>query len=177
MSSSGQDFLFMKILLDDVAVERALKRISHEIIERNKGVDNLVLIGVRTRGVPMAEKIRANINNLEDIKMYRDDLTEVSEMPIVSDTDIPFSVTGKDVILCDDVLFTGRTVRAAIEAIIALGRPRSIQLAVLIDRGHRELPIRADYVGKNIPTSLKEVVSVKFVSTDDIQMVALNDEK
>ncbi|MBR2614298.1 MAG: bifunctional pyr operon transcriptional regulator/uracil phosphoribosyltransferase PyrR [Clostridia bacterium] len=176
----------MKILLDDVAVERALKRISHEIIERNKGVDNLVLIGVRTRGVPMAEKIRANINNLEavnlpfgklDIKMYRDDLTEVSEMPIVSDTDIPFSVTGKDVILCDDVLFTGRTVRAAIEAIIALGRPRSIQLAVLIDRGHRELPIRADYVGKNIPTSLKEVVSVKFVSTDDIQMVALNDEK
>ncbi|MBE5757122.1 MAG: bifunctional pyr operon transcriptional regulator/uracil phosphoribosyltransferase PyrR [Clostridiales bacterium] len=171
------------ILLDEMAVERALKRISHEIIERNKGVDNLVLIGVRTRGVPMAEKIRSNINLLEnadipfgklDIKMYRDDLTEVSEMPIVSDTNIPFSVQGKDVILCDDVLFTGRTVRAAIEAIMSLGRPKSIQLAVLIDRGHRELPIRADYVGKNIPTSLNEVVSVKFMDVDGVQNVALN---
>ena len=106
--------------------------------------------------------------------MYRDDLSEIAEMPVVSNTDIPFSVVGKDVILCDDVLFTGRTARAAIEAIIKLGRPKTIQLAVLIDRGHRELPIRADYVGKNIPTSLNEVVSVKFVDPDGVQMVALN---
>ena len=176
LSASGKVFFMLKtVLLDDMAVERALRRISHEIIEKNKGVDNLVLIGVVTRGVPMAEKIRNNIYDLEkvklpfgklDIKMYRDDLSEIAEMPVVNSSDIPFSVVGKDVILCDDVLFTGRTARAAIEAIIKLGRPKTIQLAVLIDRGHRELPIRADYVGKNVPTALDENIKVHVPEID-----------
>lgn len=170
------------ILLDEMAVERAITRIAHEIVERNKGIDNLCLIGIVTRGVPFANKIKDSIKAFEgkelpvgklDITLYRDDLTEIDEMPSLNGTDVPFDVHGKDVVLLDDVLFTGRTARAAIEATLKMGRPKSIQLAVLVDRGHRELPIRADYVGKNIPTSLEEVIAVKFNDTDNEQSVAI----
>ena len=164
------------IIMDEMAKARALFRISHEILEKNKGANDLVLIGILTRGVPMAKTIRDNINKIEgvelplgkmDITLYRDDLSEITDMPKASETDIPFDIKDKKVILCDDVLFTGRTARAAIEALLSLGRPKCIQLAVLVDRGHRELPIRADYVGKSIPTSLNEMVSVKFLETDN----------
>lgn len=178
-------FLYMKfktLLMDGMAVTRAVKRISHEIIERNNGVDNLVLVGVKTRGVPLAEMIRDNILSLEgknitvekiDITLYRDDLSELSEAPkVVSDT-ITTDIKAKNVILCDDVLYTGRTVRAAIDAIMKHGRPSSIQLAILIDRGHRELPIRADFVGKNVPTSHDELVTVSFDSIDGETKVEL----
>ena len=178
-------FLYMKfktLLMDGMAVTRAVKRISHEIIERNNGVDNLVLVGVKTRGVPLAEMIRDNILSLEgknitvekiDITLYRDDLSELSEAPkVVSDT-ITTDIKAKNVILCDDVLYTGRTVRAAIDAIMKHGRPSSIQLAILIDRGHRELPISADFVGKNVPTSHDELVTVSFDSIDGETKVEL----
>lgn len=172
------------VILDEAAVDRAIRRISHEILERNSGTANLALIGIVTRGVPFAERIRENIMNLEgnvplgklDITLYRDDLTEKSVEAKVNGSEIDFDVAGKDVVLCDDVLFTGRTVRAAIEAVVKLGRPKTIQLAVLVDRGHRELPIRADYVGKNVPTSLDEVVSVKFAETDGIQNISIGDK-
>ncbi len=166
---------FKSVLMDESAVSRALIRISHEIIERNKGIDNIVFIGIKTRGVPIAETISENINKFEgckplvgelDINHYRDDLTEAHIMPEVTKPLLPFDVTGKDIVLVDDVLFTGRTVRAAIEAIFSLGRPSSIQLAILVDRGHRELPIRADYVGKNVPTSANELISVMLNQTD-----------
>ena len=178
-------FLYMKfktLIMDGMAVPRAVKRISHEIIERNNGVDNLVLVGVKTRGVPLAEMIRDNILSLEgknitvekiDITLYRDDLSELSEAPkVVSDT-ITTDIKAKNVILCDDVVYTGRTVRAAIDAIMKHGRPSSIQLAILIDRGHRELPIRADFVGKNVPTSHEELVTVSFDSIDGETKVEL----
>lgn len=170
------------VVLDELAVKRALMRISHEIIERNKGTENLALIGIITRGLPMAEQIGKNIENIDgnkvdigwiDITLYRDDLSELDYTPTVSNTKIDFDVTGKNVVLCDDVLYTGRTCRAAIEAVLKLGRPKSIQLAVLIDRGHRELPIRADFVGKNIPTSHNEVVAVSFDATDGTTVVKL----
>ncbi|MBO5896768.1 MAG: bifunctional pyr operon transcriptional regulator/uracil phosphoribosyltransferase PyrR [Clostridia bacterium] len=166
---------FKSVLMDESAVNRALTRISHEIIERNKGIDNIVFIGIKTRGVPIAEILSDNISRFEgckplvgelDINHYRDDLTEAHIMPEVTKPVLPFDITGKDIILVDDVLFTGRTVRAAIEAIFSLGRPSSIQLAILVDRGHRELPIRADYVGKNVPTSTNELISVMLESTD-----------
>ena len=169
-------------LMDEMAELRALFRISHEIIEKNKGTDNLVLLGILTRGLPMATRIRDNIKKIEgvelplgslDITLYRDDLTEIVDLPEAKLSEINFSIKDKHVILCDDVLFTGRTARAAIESILKLGRPKTIQLAVLVDRGHRELPIRADYVGKNIPTSLNELVSVKFVETDGENCVKL----
>ena len=168
--------------MDEVAENRALFRISHEIIEKNKGVEDVVIIGILTRGVPMAKRIKDNIKKIEgvdipfgdiDITLYRDDLSEITDMPKVAKTDIGFDIKDKKVILCDDVLFTGRTARAAIEALLALGRPKLIQLAVLVDRGHRELPIRADYVGKSIPTSLNETVAVKFLETDGENSVKL----
>ncbi len=170
------------IIMDESAQHRALFRISHEILEKNKGASDLVIIGILTRGVPMAKIIKDNIKKIEgvelpfgimDITLYRDDLSEITDMPKASKTDIPFNIRDKKVILCDDVLFTGRTARAAIEAVLSLGRPKSIQLAVLIDRGHRELPIRADYVGKSIPTSLGETVLVKFLETDNEDGVKL----
>ncbi len=169
-------------IMDEMGENRALFRISHEIIEKNKGTDDLVLLGILTRGLPMAKRIRDNIKKIEgvdiplgslDITLYRDDLTEIADMPEAKQTQINFSVKDKNVILCDDVLFTGRTVRAAIESVLKLGRPKTIQLAVLVDRGHRELPIRADYVGKNIPTSVSELVSVKFDETDGENCVKL----
>ncbi|HCJ01541.1 MAG TPA: bifunctional pyr operon transcriptional regulator/uracil phosphoribosyltransferase PyrR [Clostridiales bacterium] len=172
------------VLMDEAAVLRALVRISHEILERNKGTDDLVLLGIRTRGVPMAERIRENIRSIEgkevpcgslDITLYRDDLTELSQDASVVSSHFPCDIINKNVILLDDVLFTGRTVRAAIEAILDKGRPRTIQLAVLVDRGHRELPIRADYVGKNVPTSLRETIDVSFVETDGETGVCLTE--
>ena len=171
-------------IMDEAALGRALMRISHEIDERNRGVDNVVLVGIRRRGEPIAGRIRGNIHKIEDrevpcgsldIKYYRDDLSRLTEQPRTRRAELPFDVTDRDVVLCDDVIYTGRTVRAAIEAIFALGRPRSIQLAVLIDRGHRELPIRPDYVGKNIPTSHSELVEVRLPEVDGETGVFLMD--
>ena len=156
-------------LMDEAAVRRSLPRMTHEIIERNKGTERLCLVGIKRRGVPIAKILAENIKKFEDadvpvgdidITLYRDDLTETVELPKASDSSIPFDVTGKIVILVDDVVYTGRTARAAIEAVFSYGRPAAIQLAALIDRGHRELPIRPDFVGKNIPTSNDEIVSV-----------------
>jgi len=168
------------VLLDDKAIKRTLTRISHEIIEKNKGVDNLVLVGIKSRGVPLADRIASLIELFEgkkvqvgsvDITLYRDDLTTLGEQPTVNSKEIGIDVIGKKIILVDDVLYTGRTVRAAIDAIIDVGRPEMIQLAVLVDRGHRELPIRADYVGKNIPTSKKEIIPVHLEETDGEDLV------
>lgn len=162
-------------LMDAQEVERALTRIAHEIIERNKGAENLALVGIHTRGVPIAERLADLIERFEslrpevgklDITLYRDDLTEIALQPVVKKTEVPFDVSGIRVVLCDDVLYTGRTARAALDALIDMGRPAVIQYAVLVDRGHRELPIRADYVGKNLPTSRHEVVKVKLASID-----------
>ena len=167
---------FKSQLLDASAVNRALRRISFEIIEKNRGAEGLCLIGIRRRGVSIARIIQENIFTNEgvqlpvgelDITFYRDDIEKKQDFPTVNATDIPFDVTGKKIILTADVPFPGRTVRAAIDAIFSLGRPQAIQLAVLIDRGHRELPIKPDYVGKNIPTSLSEIVKVTFPEFDD----------
>ncbi|MDI3534336.1 MAG: pyrimidine operon attenuation protein / uracil phosphoribosyltransferase [Thermosediminibacterales bacterium] len=162
-------------IMDEKGIDRAITRISHEIIERNKGVSNLVLIGIRRRGVPLAQRIARKIKEVEgvelplgilDITLYRDDLTTKASQPILRKTEIDFSIKDKKVVLIDDVLFTGRTVRAAMDALMDLGRPKMIQLAVLIDRGHRELPIRADYVGKNVPTSMSEFIKVNLEEID-----------
>lgn len=156
-------------IMDESAIHRALKRLSYEIIEKNHGIDNIAVVGIRRRGVPLAKIISSNIEQNEnsnilqgeiDITLYRDDLSHENNEPVLNSTDINFDVTGKKIILVDDVIYTGRTVRAAIDAVFSLGRPASIQLAVLVDRGHRELPIRPDYVGKNIPTSASEIVKV-----------------
>ena len=162
-------------LMDEAALSRALMRISHEITEKNKGVENVLLVGIRRRGGPIAERICGNIRRIEsaqvpvgsiDIRFYRDDLSRLEENPTVKKTALPFDVSGRDVVLVDDVIYTGRTVRAAIEAVFSCGRPRSIQLAVLIDRGHRELPIRPDYVGKNVPSSRAELIEVRLPEFD-----------
>lgn len=173
---------FKAHLLDQDEVARALTRIAHEIIERNKGADNLALVGIHTRGVPLAERLARLIEQFEsvapqlgklDITLYRDDLSEIALQPVVRKTEVPFDLNGMRIVLVDDVLYTGRTVRAGLDALIDLGRPEVIQLAVLIDRGHRELPIRADYVGKNVPTSRQEVVKVKIGSVDGSEGVDL----
>jgi pyrimidine operon attenuation protein/uracil phosphoribosyltransferase len=166
---------FKAYIMNEDDVRRALIRISHQIIEKNRGTENLCLIGIKTRGVPLAREIARNIKEIEnvdvdvgelDITLYRDDLDKLGLDPIVNETFVPFSVVDKTVVLVDDVIFTGRTARAAMDAVMAIGRPAKIQLAVLIDRGHLELPIKATYVGKNIPTSLKEVVSVRLTEQD-----------
>lgn len=168
--------------LDEKGIQRTLLRISHEILEKNQGQKNLVIIGIRTRGAYLAERIAKNIKQIEnkdvpvgavDITMYRDDLTEIAEQPIVHSTDIEFDITEKKIVLVDDVLFTGRTVRCAIDELIDFGRPESIQLAVLIDRGHRELPIRPDFVGKNMPTAKNESVEVKLKEIDKTEEVLI----
>ena len=173
---------FKTQLMDESAVGRALMRISHEIIEKNHGVEDVCLVGIRSRGVPMADILQRNIAGIEgvtvpvgsvDISFYRDDLTHVADAPQLKKTEFGFDVTGKKIVLVDDVLYTGRTVRAAIEAIFAAGRPAAVQLAILIDRGHRELPIRADYVGKNIPTSRSEMVAVSLPPCDGETSVKL----
>ena len=156
-------------IMDADGIRRALIRIAHEITEKNRGVENVALVGIRTRGVPLAARIAEEIQKIEnaevpvgslDITLYRDDLTTMGHNPVIHGTEIDFDVTGKHIVLVDDVLYTGRTIRAALDAIIDMGRPNSIQLAVLIDRGHRELPIRADYAGKNVPTSRRETIEV-----------------
>ena len=169
-------------LLDEIGIERALRRVSHEIVERNKGAEDIALVGIKTRGIPLANRIADFIEEYEgvkvpvgslDITLYRDDLTEKYEQPSVNSDDIGFDVRNKIIVLVDDVIFTGRTVRAAMDAVIHMGRPKSIQLAVLVDRGHRELPIRADYVGKNDPTSTMEVVNVRVKETDGENRVVI----
>jgi pyrimidine operon attenuation protein/uracil phosphoribosyltransferase len=172
-----------KVLMTAEDIRRTLARIAHEIIERSKSLDNIVLIGMYTRGVPLAKRLAQNIQNYTeslipvgalDIIRYRDDVPPHPEnLPKVTRTEVPFSVVGKSVILVDDVLYTGRSIRAAMDAIIDLGRPQSIQLIVLIDRGHRELPIRADYVGKNIPSGHDESIAVKLQEVDGIDEVAI----
>ena len=178
-------FVKKNVIMDTDAMRRAIVRIAHEIIERNKGVDNVVLVGIRTRGVPIAERLAAAINEIEkvelpvgmlDLTLYRDDLSTLAYNPICHGTEIDFDLNGKTVILVDDVLYTGRTIRCALDAVIDMGRPKAIQLAVLIDRGHRELPIRADFVGKNVPTSSKEVVSVMVKELDNEDKVAIRAE-
>ncbi len=163
------------VIMDEQAIGRALTRISHEIIEKNKGVLDIALVGIKSRGVPLARMLADKIQEIEgivpeigvlDITLYRDDLTEKSQSAVVEGSSIDFDVAQKVIILVDDVLYTGRTVRAALDAIIDIGRPKRIQLAVLIDRGHRELPIRADYVGKNVPTSKTEMIKVALAETD-----------
>jgi pyrimidine operon attenuation protein/uracil phosphoribosyltransferase len=169
-------------IMDEEAMRRALIRMAHEVVEKNRGLADVVLVGVQRRGVPLAArlaKILEEIENQEvpvgelDITLYRDDLTLKADQPIVGRTHIPFDIAGKKVILVDDVLYTGRTVRAALDALMDLGRPQNIQLVVIVDRGHRELPIRADYVGKNVPTSSKEIIHVKVTELDGVDQVVI----
>lgn len=174
------------LVMDARTIERVLSRIVHEILERTKGSQNLALVGIRTRGAYLAERLARKIREVEgltlplgalDITLYRDDLSSVAHQPVVKPTRLPFDVQGKIIVLVDDVLFTGRTVRAAIDEIIDFGRPQSIQLAVLIDRGHRELPIRADYVGKAVATSKHEEVRVCLLETDGKDQVTIEELK
>ncbi len=177
---------YKKQIMDENNINRALTRISHEILEKNKGTKDLVLVGIKTRGVPLANRVWEKIQEIEgvelgigilDVTPYRDDLSKGEEGGEKTGYQLPFSVENKRVILIDDVLFTGRTVRAALDALMDMGRPRLIQLAVLIDRGHRELPIRADYVGKNVPTSRSEVVAVNLVEIDGEDQVLIGEEE
>ncbi len=171
-------------IMDEKAMNRALTRIAHEIIEKNKGISNVVLVGIQRRGVPLAQRLADRIREYEnidvpvgilDITLYRDDLSTLAEQPVLNSTDIPFDINGKVVVMVDDVLYTGRTARAAMDALIDMGRPTAIQFAVLIDRGHRELPIRADYVGKNVPTSKNEVVNVQVIEFDHYNRVVITE--
>jgi pyrimidine operon attenuation protein/uracil phosphoribosyltransferase len=173
-------------ILSEADIHRALIRISHEIIEHNQGLDNVAIIGIQRRGVPMAKIIRKNLEEIEgvkiplgilDITFYRDDLSRLSAHPVVNGTDIPFDVNGKKIVLVDDVLYTGRTIRSAIDNIFDMGRPDCIQLAILIDRGHRQLPFRADYVGKNVPTSIHEHIKVELEDVDGTNQVLLVKEE
>lgn len=185
---------YKAVLMDEAAVGRALKRIAHEIVERNNGCEQICLVGIRRRGIPLSERIAENIHLIEgihvpcgriDIQFYRDDrrpgeaLEEgernPAQEPVIGESEIPFDVTGKTIILVDDVLFTGRTVRAALEALMQHGRPERVQLAELIDRGHRELPIRADYIGKNVPTARSEHIEVHIPPFEKETLVALYD--
>ncbi len=171
-------------LLNSQEMNRAISRIAHEILEKNHGTENLVLVGIRTRGVYLAERLRDKIAAIEsttlemgllDITLYRDDVGQAAQKPILKKTEIPFSLSDKKIVLCDDVLFTGRTIRAAIDGIMDFGRPACVQLAVIIDRGHRELPIRPDFVGKNIPTSRDMMVKVKFKEVDGEDKVVVHE--
>jgi len=171
-----------KVVLTPEDIRRTLARIAHEIIERSKSTEDIVLIGLHTRGVPLARRLSANVEVIEgtkipvgslDFSLYRDDLASRSFTPVVKNTDIPVSIDNKTIILVDDVLFTGRSIRAAMDALIDIGRPKAIKLAVFIDRGHRELPIRPDYIGKNIPSSSSEDIQVKLTETDGIDEVTI----
>ena len=174
----------MSIALDADRMGRTLTRIAHEILERNRGVEELALVGIRTRGVPIAKRLAKAIHEINghevptgalDITLYRDDLmrTAVGAQPVIRKTEIPFSIDDRRILLVDDVLYTGRTIRAALDALIDFGRPKAIQLVVLVDRGHRELPIKADYVGKNLPTSLSQSVQVHLVEVDGRDQVEI----
>ncbi len=177
----------MPEVMDAERVTRTLTRIAHEVIERNRGLDELALVGIRTRGVPIARRLAGALKEIGghdvptgvlDITLYRDDLMRnaVGPQPVIRKTEIPFSIDDRRILLVDDVLYTGRTIRAALDALIDFGRPRSIQLVVLVDRGHRELPIKADYVGKNLPTSLRQSVQVRLQETDGIDQVVIEGE-
>lgn len=177
-----QDKKVKALIMDESAMSRALTRIAHEILERNRGVENVCLIGVRRRGTPLAERIAEKIAAIEgvtpavgevDITFYRDDLSQKNEQPVLNAAAVEFDVTGKDIVLVDDVIFTGRTVRAALEAVFHLGRPKTVQLAVLVDRGLRELPFRPDFVGKNVPTRHSELVSVSLKEVDGEDTVTI----
>ena len=174
----------MPVVMDAERISRALTRIAHEILEHNRGLSNLSLVGVRSRGVPIAQRIAADLRKIAgeeiavgalDITLYRDDImgASVGVQPLVRKTEIPFSIDGRTIVLVDDVLYTGRTTRAALDALTDFGRPKSIQLVVLVDRGHRELPIKADYVGKNVPTSRQQSVQVKLRELDGVDEVVL----
>ncbi len=178
----------MPVVMDADRISRALTRIAHEIVERNRGVDQIALVGVRTRGVPLARRLGRALQEITgddvgtgalDITLYRDDLMrhQVGPQPLVRRTEIPFSIDDRVIILVDDVLYTGRTTRAALDALIDFGRPRAIQLVVLVDRGHRELPIKADYVGKNIPTARRESVQVRVQELDGADEVIVQNEE
>jgi pyrimidine operon attenuation protein/uracil phosphoribosyltransferase len=178
----------MPVVMDADRISRALTRIAHEIVERNRGVENVALVGVRSRGVPLARRIARSLQQITgdevatgalDITLYRDDLMrhQVGPQPLVRRTEIPFSIDDRTIILVDDVLYTGRTTRAALDALIDFGRPKAIQLVALVDRGHRELPIKADYVGKNIPTSQRESVQVRLQETDGSDEVVIQSEE
>lgn len=171
-------------IMDETAMNRALSRIAHEIIEKNKGTRDVLLIGIQRRGVPLAQRLAAKIRTFEgqtvpvgilDITLYRDDLSTLAEHPVINGTDIPFDINGMVVVMVDDVLYTGRTARAAMDAIIDMGRPTVIQFAVLVDRGHRELPIRADYIGKNVPTARNEIIHVLVEEIDCINRVVISE--
>ncbi|MEO8679677.1 MAG: bifunctional pyr operon transcriptional regulator/uracil phosphoribosyltransferase PyrR [Vicinamibacterales bacterium] len=178
----------MSVVMDAERISRALTRIAHEILEHNRGLADLALVGVRSRGVPIAQRIAADIKQITkeevavgalDITLYRDDLmgAAVGIQPLVRKTEIPFSIDGRTIILVDDVLYTGRTTRAALDALIDFGRPRAIQLVVLVDRGHRELPVKADYVGKNVPTSRQQSVQVHLRELDGVDEVLLESKE
>lgn len=174
------------VILDEKAIQRAITRIANEIIERNKGVKGLVLVGIKTRGLPIANRLADKIYEIEgerlpvlslDITLYRDDLTEIAQGPVVEEEEIEEDINEKIVVLVDDVIFTGRTVRAALDALVDLGRPSKVQLVVLTDRGHRELPIRPDYVGKNVPTSREEIVDVNLKEIDGVDQVVIKEKR
>lgn len=179
MKKSGR-----KLILDGKGMDRVLSRLTHEILEKNRGAEEIALVGICSGGVPLSRVIQGKIRSIEgvdvqagyvDITLYRDDLSRAGYQPRLKRTEIPFSIDDKKVVLVDDVLFTGRTIRAAMDALIDFGRPKNIQLAVLIDRGHRELPIRSDYVGKNIPTSSEERIVVEMTESDSTDRVTIND--
>ncbi len=171
-------------ILDEHGIRRALVRIAHEIIERNRGLGQVALVGLRSRGDHLARRLAAFLQEIDgtavpvgavDVTLYRDDVAQAASWPQAQRTEIPFSVEGQNVVLVDDVLFTGRSIRAALDSLMDFGRPRTIQLAVLVDRGHRELPIRADYVGKNLPTSRREIVQVLLAETDGVDRVVIDE--
>ena len=179
---SGGAFLLKAKVMDGEAIRRSLVRIAHEILESHKGTDGVALVGIRSRGAILAQRLAKEIERIDaraigvgilDITLYRDDLSRIAPNPIVRSTEIPFDVTDLHLVLVDDVLFTGRTVRAALNALTDLGRPKTIELAVLVDRGHRELPIRADYVGKNVPTNLSEHIEVRLNELDETEAVVI----
>ena len=182
-ANAAEENLVVKAqILDEDGIRRALVRMAHEVIEHNRGVKDLGIVGVHTRGIPLAMRLAQEIGRIEgvtppvgtlDITLYRDDLTTIAKQPVIRETQVPFDVEGRRILLVDDVIYTGRTVRAAMDALIDLGRPRVIQLAVLVDRGHRALPIRPDYVGKNVPTSQREIVSVRLRETDGEERVVI----
>ncbi len=178
----------MPVVMDADRMTRSLTRIAHEIVERNRGVDDLALVGIRERGVPLARRIAAELKHIAgrevatgalDITLYRDDLMRqaVGPQPLVRSTDIRFNIDNRTIVLVDDVLYTGRTIRAALDALIDFGRPRAIQLVVLVDRGHRELPIKADYVGKNVPTSRRESIQVRLQEVDGHDEVVIQSDE